>query len=224
MFIYDEALYTTGRKMAIQKENVPVPKAAPKGTVPTGVKPDQALQLEQIRQMVEQKKESERVADAMLAYGKVMMNGEEKKLIKTGMQDVRMFMVAGSSQFSAIYLSRETLLLDIAFGLTGDKIVAGSEAAQRLSRATAVGTFGNREIEATLRCFAEIARMTSRWAGVREDELLTKWTDQQRQTVDFTLRYEDGLMDGAVYLKRIGIDGKNILFPVNIPYIPKPIF
>ncbi len=125
------------------------------------------------------------------------------------------------SWFTEIYQNKDTKALDETFGLTGEPIEVDSDVAHFLSLATDSCSLGETEVELVLRYFAGLAKQVGNFVGVPEQELRKNISDGKLRHFDGSdvnraLTYRDGMANGETYLKRINVEGKDVLFPANL--------
>lgn len=146
----------------------------------------------------------------------------EKRVVDVDGDEVAVYKINNpESLYSAVYQNKDTRTLDERFGLTGKPVGPDSETGRYLRLAVGGCSLGKTEVEYVLRAFVIIAMKNGHFLGFPEEELKQnikkgkiKMFDEY--DLDLALRYKDGMNDGATYLKRVNVEGTDVIFPANL--------
>ena len=144
--------------------------------------------------------------------------------------------------YSALYQNNDTKYLDQIFGLEvghylrerkGCKVLYNAQQVEaNLDRAVKLASLGNTNAELLMRYFVNLAKTSTIFVGVPEEELRSKIINDgdlrkarlRPEFIEQTLRHEDwvdiyGIATKIKYLKSILVDNVNVLFPANLRII-----
>lgn len=90
-----------------------------------------------------------------------------------------------------------------------------------MSLATGSCSLGETEVELVLKYFAGLVKQVGNFVGVPEQEVRKNISEGKLRhfdgsDVNLALTYRDGMANGETYLKRINVEGKDVLFPANL--------
>lgn len=123
--------------------------------------------------------------------------------------------------YKTFYQNRDTRELDRQFNLKGDPFSFGDSLSPPLLAATLYNTLGNIAVERILRHFVLVAHDLGNFFGVLEQELQESIERRyaigfRERDIEFALHYEDRMHRGISYLKKMSVEGKDVLFPMNL--------
>ena len=119
-----------------------------------------------------------------------------------------------------VYRNNDTRSLDELFGLDGRPVVKGSQKDINLDNSTSLLLLGMAEAYFLLKYFVSLAKNIGYFVGLSEVELI--WHARNHQILPvwpgdaaIVLKYDDKMNDKP-YLRRINIEGINIVFPQSL--------
>lgn len=129
------------------------------------------------------------------------------------------------SNYTRVFQNSGTRELDARFGLTGARVGFASELENSIQYSVREGVFGSGSTQRVLEYFGTLALQGGIFVGIPEDEFRTylgvvgvasqqKSRDFFTNTLDAALEHNAGL--DQPYLRRINVDGTDVIFPANI--------
>ena len=135
-----------------------------------------------------------------------------------------------NAPYSAIYQNKDTKNLDRLFCLDGSDIVSNSSRHKNLERSVELTALGHTHTEHVLRYFVRKAIVANYFIGIKEHEFKKQIFQGENLGNIHQLKYKhiqqaldhkdyiekDGLIERVSYLRRINVEGVNVLFPRNL--------
>ena len=140
------------------------------------------------------------------------------RIIDAGGIQVKVYEPPSSSMpegYTLVYRTESIEELDRRFGLKGKRVIKDPVIDRELEKATDEDIIGNVLTARILRLFAEIAKETGTFVGVRQDEF-ERQSYYTKESIEEALGYKDDMNGDITYLTRVEVGENQVLFPANL--------
>lgn len=146
-------------------------------------------------------------------------NGNKGRVVNVLEEDIEVY-TDQRLPYRKVYRNNDTRSLDELFGLDRRPIIKGSPKDIDLDNLTSSMLLGKAEVYFLLKYFVSLTKTFGCFVGLPEAELI--WHARNHQIlpvwpgdVEIVLRNDD-TMDGKPYIKRINVQGINVIFPQSL--------